>query len=540
MSTQYVDIPPASGVTSLNGLSGALTLLAGANITITPGVNSLTISATSSAAITSINGDTTAAQTLSVGTAGTDFAIVDAGGGSHVFNLPNASATARGVLSIGSQSINGQKTFLSPLLVSDTTQSTNKDTGSIIMEGGLGVEKNINAGGNISATGALSGSNFSGSSSGTNTGDVTLTAVGSTPNANGASLSGQALTLQPANGTNPGVLTALAQTIAGQKTFTSAVLIPDGTVSLPGLAFASETNSGLYRVGPNQIGLSAFGQEGIDFLEIAANQVNVGIGIAASSGATNFFTANRTVNGTVNYNFGNASAGTSSATVFQISNGPSSNYTLIENWANTTAGYLAGGSALFANNNQLFLNVGSEFATGSIRFNVGGRTLATERMRLNTGDLTLNAGIPLKLSGATSGVFTQQASSTTASYTMTWPSAQGAANTVPLNNGSGVLSWSTFIPYSVSSITANTSAASGTVYLCDTSGGAFNVTLPTPTSGAVVTIKDKTGNFQTNNLTVLRNGTEKIEGLSASKPLITNWGAWTFFSDGTDWYMGPF
>ena len=38
--------------------------------------------------------------------------------------------------------------------------------------------------------------------------DVTLTAVGSTPNANGASLSVQALTLQPANASFPGVLLA--------------------------------------------------------------------------------------------------------------------------------------------------------------------------------------------------------------------------------------------------------------------------------------------------------------------------------------------
>lgn len=44
--------------------------------------------------------------------------------------------------------------------------------------------------------------------SGTNTGDVTLTAVGASANANGASLSGQALTLQPASTSFPGVMTA--------------------------------------------------------------------------------------------------------------------------------------------------------------------------------------------------------------------------------------------------------------------------------------------------------------------------------------------
>jgi len=53
----------------------------------------------SSSGITSINGDTTAAQTLAVGTAGTDFAIADNGTGTHTFNLPTASHTNRGALS---------------------------------------------------------------------------------------------------------------------------------------------------------------------------------------------------------------------------------------------------------------------------------------------------------------------------------------------------------------------------------------------------------------------------------------------------------
>lgn len=56
--------------------------------------------------------------------------------------------------------------------------------------------------------------------SGTNTGDVTLGAVGSSANANGASLSGQVLTLQPASASFPGVVTTGTQTIAGAKTVT--------------------------------------------------------------------------------------------------------------------------------------------------------------------------------------------------------------------------------------------------------------------------------------------------------------------------------
>ena len=53
-------------------------------------------------------------------------------------------------------------------------------------------------------TGAISATNLSG----TNTGNVTLAAVGSTPSANAASISGQVLTLQPVDSTHPGVLTA--------------------------------------------------------------------------------------------------------------------------------------------------------------------------------------------------------------------------------------------------------------------------------------------------------------------------------------------
>lgn len=62
--------------------------------------------------------------------------------------------------------------------------------------------------------------------SGTNTGDVSLTAVGASPSANGASLSGQALTLQPADATHPGLITAGTQTLGGAKTFSTSISSP--------------------------------------------------------------------------------------------------------------------------------------------------------------------------------------------------------------------------------------------------------------------------------------------------------------------------
>lgn len=64
--------------------------------------------------------------------------------------------------------------------------------------------------------------------SGTNTGDVTLSPFGTVPNSNAASLTGQALTLQPADATHPGGLSILSQSIAGNKTMTgvTGLLLP--------------------------------------------------------------------------------------------------------------------------------------------------------------------------------------------------------------------------------------------------------------------------------------------------------------------------
>ena len=57
--------------------------------------------------------------------------------------------------------------------------------------------------------------------------------VGSSPNANGGGISAGVITLQPADGTNPGLVTTGSQTIAGVKTFSSAPNLSSLTASLP-------------------------------------------------------------------------------------------------------------------------------------------------------------------------------------------------------------------------------------------------------------------------------------------------------------------
>ena len=76
--------------------------------------------------------------------------------------------------------------------------------------------------------------------------------------------------------------------------------------------------------------------------------------------------------------------------------------------------------------------------------------------------------------------------------------------------------------------TANFTAVSGEGYFCDTSGGAFTLTLPSsPSAGDIVGFKDYSGDFATNNLTIGRGGSP-INGANAADVTIETAGASIF------------
>ena len=94
----------------------------------------------------------------------------------------------------------------------------------------------------------------------------------------------------------------------------------------------------------------------------------------------------------------------------------------------------------------------------------------------------------------------------------------------------GTVDWQT------GSIKSSTfTAANGEGYFANTSGGAFVMNLPAGSAGAIVSVVDYTNTFQTNNLTITPNGSEKIGGVATSAVLSTEGQSVTLvYIDGTE------
>jgi len=116
----------------------------------------------------------------------------------------------------------------------------------------------------------------------------------------------------------------------------------------------------------------------------------------------------------------------------------------------------------------------------------------------------------------TSGKIIQGDGSNFALSAYTIPTSDGSANQVLQTNGSGAVSFVTLsLPDGVEWQAVQTSSitvSSGRGYFVDTTSAAITLTLPTsPSQGDTISFIDYAGTFDTNNLTIGRNG-HKIQG----------------------------
>ena len=101
--------------------------------------------------------------------------------------------------------------------------------------------------------------------------------------------------------------------------------------------------------------------------------------------------------------------------------------------------------------------------------------------------------------------------------TFTIPSGATINNQGTATNfgATGSASWNTTVK------TGDFTAVAGEGYFVNTTSGEIDVTLPAGTAGAVVAVKDYANTFDTNAVTLVRNGSDKIGGVAVDATLST-------------------
>ena len=293
-----------------------------------------------------------------------------------------------------------------------------------------------------------------------------LNYTNTTSYAAGGTISGTALTLAPADGTNPGLISTGAQTIAGAKTFSNDVTVNALTVGRGGGGIQYNTAIGLASLASNTTGSSntALGygtlyknQTGIDntaigqgsLLENLVGEKNTGIG--SYSLWKNTGSANSAVGyGALAYNTNganNVALGLNSLTnnTSGSDNTAIGKFTLV---ANTTGSFnTALGSLAEVNSSNL---------SNTTAIGYGARVLASNTIQLGADGSTL---VSNGVSTPTTAITNVKTSGTLTLKDVTYPNTHGTSNQVLTTTGSGTLTWTTpsssGVPYTGASAALN-------------------------------------------------------------------------------------
>jgi hypothetical protein len=243
--TTDTELSYVSGVTS--SIQSQLNAITGSGITGLTGDVSATGPGNVAATVNSVGGSS-AANIHSAELAANAATSLDTA--STIVKRDASGNFAAGFVSLGQLAVTGVANVVQAVVQAWSSQTV--DVLDVLNFGGSKLFSVDNSGNGV-FLGTIAASNFSGSSSGTNTGDVSLAAFGSSPNANGLSISGQVLNMQPADGTHPGGVSILSQSFAGVKTFLSApvfnsltpnyALVLDGSKNVASLQYTPANNN---------------------------------------------------------------------------------------------------------------------------------------------------------------------------------------------------------------------------------------------------------------------------------------------------------
>jgi hypothetical protein len=316
----------------------------------------------------------------------------------------------------------------------------------------------------------------------TPTGVTTMAAIGSTPNANGATISGVNLNLEPASASYGGIVTTGTQTFAGAKTFSPTLTAAATGDILVGLdinpTFDNGSYTGLTNYGLRVQGIG-FGRGG------GAVESNIAIGsgvlIKNSTGANNTGLGYRALlsnTGSGNTAFGSF-AGAYIAATGSGGNASGTNSTFIGyNTSPLTDGddnevVIAGGNATtrtvgLGSNTTLIGNAATTLTALKGDVAIGSTT--------DGGDYKLQVTGNTKLTGTltvTSGAGAGKVLTSDANGLATWSNALGSAVTTTITS------------YAIT-------LAESIVFYTGTSAGTFSIPAATAYAGKEITIKNKT------------------------------------------------
>ena len=183
-------------------------------------------------------------------------------------------------------------------------------------------------------------------------------------------------------------------------------------------------------------------------------------------------------------------------------------------------------------NTQVQFNSGGTAFGGSANFTWDGTNVVIDsegalRLGDNTGSAYVGLKAPATISGDTP-------------CTLTLPTATGSANQVLTTDGSGNLSFATVSGGAAwqAVVTSSLSVTAKQGYFVNTSSAAITATLPaSPTLGDFISFVDYAGTFDTNNLTVARNG-NKIQGDASDLTVATERAGFTLvYVDSTQGWL---